>query len=169
MGASLLIPSLPVNCTFSSLATNPPTSVVNYPCKAQRGVDNMIFTLYTFTFMRCPVQILGQKNSFPWIAFLQVGSSLRFPTDAERWTGRSRYLYARKPQKAMKNDLLSTLGARDFSSAARGFGLRPKMCRPSANTENSRRTPEKPLVPRVLTCTNVRGTSVHRLPGYLVS
>ena len=44
-----------------------------------------------------------------------------------------------------------TLGARDFSSsvsgfcqvfivtrfAARGFGLRPKMCRPSANTENS--------------------------------
>ena len=69
----------------------------------------------------------------------------------------------------MKNDLLSTLGARDFSSAARGFGLRPKMCRPSANTENSRRTLEKPLVPRVLACTNVRGTSVHRLPGYLVS
>ena len=59
-----------------------------------------------------------------------------------------------------------TLGARDFSSAvsgfcqvfivtraksfaARGFGLRPKMCRPLANTENSRRTREKPLVPRV--------------------
>ena len=56
-----------------------------------------------------------------------------------------------------------TLGARDFSSvvsgfcqvfivtrfAARGFGLRPKMCRPSANTENSHRTQEKPLVPRV--------------------
>ena len=55
-----------------------------------------------------------------------------------------------------------TLGARDFSSAvsgfcqvfivtfaARGFGLRPKMCRPSANTENSHRTREKPLVPRV--------------------
>ena len=54
-----------------------------------------------------------------------------------------------------------TLGARDFSSAvsgfcqffiviaARGFGLRPKMCRPSFNTENSRRTREKPLVPRV--------------------
>ena len=47
-----------------------------------------------------------------------------------------------------------TLGARDFSSAvssfcqvfiatcfaARGFGLRPKMCRPSASAENSRRT-----------------------------
>ena len=30
-----------------------------------------------------------------------------------------------------------------------GFGLRPKTCRPSANTENSRRTREKPLVPRV--------------------
>ena len=33
--------------------------------------------------------------------------------------------------------------------AARGFGLRPKMYRPSANTENSRRTREKPLVTRV--------------------
>ena len=61
---------------------------------------------------------------------------------------------------------LVTLGARDFSSAvsglcqvfivtraksfaARGFDLRPKTCRPSANTENSRRTREKPLVPRV--------------------
>ena len=33
--------------------------------------------------------------------------------------------------------------------ATRGFGLRPKICRPSANTENSRRTREKPLVPRV--------------------
>ena len=61
----------------------------------------------------------------------------------------------------------ATLGARDFSSAvsgfcqvfivtrfscsfaARRFGLRPKMCRPSDNTENSRRTREKPLVPRV--------------------
>ena len=29
------------------------------------------------------------------------------------------------------------------------LSLRPKMCRPSANTENSRRTREKPLVPRV--------------------
>ena len=28
-------------------------------------------------------------------------------------------------------------------------GLRLKMCRPSASTENSRRTREKPLVPRV--------------------
>ena len=47
-----------------------------------------------------------------------------------------------------------TLGARDFPNAvsARGFGLRPKLCRPSADTENSRRTHrprEKPLVPRV--------------------
>ena len=55
-----------------------------------------------------------------------------------------------------------TPGARDFPSAVsgfcqvfivsfapRGFGLRPKICRPSANTENSRRTREKPLVPRV--------------------
>ena len=50
---------------------------------------------------------------------------------------------------------------------ASAYGRR--RCRPSAHTENSRRTPEKPLVPRVLTCTNVRGTSVHRLPGYLVS
>ena len=33
--------------------------------------------------------------------------------------------------------------------ATRGFGLRPKMCWPSANTENSRRAREKPLVPRV--------------------
>ena len=33
--------------------------------------------------------------------------------------------------------------------AASGFGLRPKMCRSSANTENSRRTGEKPLVTRV--------------------
>ena len=69
----------------------------------------------------------------------------------------------RKPRKL-------TLGARDFSSAvsgfcqvfivtraksfsrgfaARGFGLQPKICRPSANIENSRRTREKPLVPRV--------------------
>ena len=29
------------------------------------------------------------------------------------------------------------------------FGLPPKMCQPSANTENSRSTLEKPLVPRV--------------------
>ena len=32
---------------------------------------------------------------------------------------------------------------------ARGFGFRPKMCRPSANTENSRRKREEPLVSRV--------------------
>ena len=32
---------------------------------------------------------------------------------------------------------------------SRGFGLRPKMCWPSANTESSRRAREKPLVPRV--------------------
>ena len=49
-----------------------------------------------------------------------------------------------------------TLGARDFSSAvsglcfaARGFGLRPKMCL-SANTENSRRKRKRPVVPRLL-------------------
>ena len=45
-----------------------------------------------------------------------------------------------------------TLGARDSSSAVSGFcefGLRPKMCRPSANTENFRCTREKPLIPRV--------------------
>ena len=42
-----------------------------------------------------------------------------------------------------------TLGAGDFSSAVSGFGLRTKMCRPSANTENFRRAREKPLVPRV--------------------
>ena len=43
------------------------------------------------------------------------------------------------------------LRARGFSRgfAARGFGLRPKTCRPSANTETSRRTRENPLVPRV--------------------
>ena len=64
----------------------------------------------------------------------------------------------RKPRKR-------TLGARDFSSAvsgfcqdfivtraksfSRGFGLQPKICRPPANIENSRRTRGKPLVPRV--------------------
>ena len=43
-----------------------------------------------------------------------------------------------------------TLGARDVSSAvSRGFGRGPKLCRASANTENSHRTREKPLVPRV--------------------
>ena len=49
-----------------------------------------------------------------------------------------------------------TLGARDFSSAVSGF------CQvfivPSANTENSRRTREKPLVPRVC-----KHWSAHRL------
>ena len=49
-----------------------------------------------------------------------------------------------------------TLVARDFSSAVSGFcrgfaarSLWPKTCRPSADTEDSRRTREKPLVPRV--------------------
>ena len=51
------------------------------------------------------------------------------------------------------------VGARDFSSVVFGFclvfnseprGKRPKMCRLSANAENSRRTQEKPLVPRVV-------------------
>ena len=36
------------------------------------------------------------------------------------------------------------------SSLSSGFGLPPRMCRPSANTENPRRTREKNLVPRVL-------------------
>ena len=53
----------------------------------------------------------------------------------------------------------TTLGARDFPGAVSGFcqvlivtpakSLRPKMCQSSANTENSRRTREKPLVPSV--------------------
>ena len=43
----------------------------------------------------------------------------------------------------------TTLGARDFSSAVSGFS--------TANTENSRRTREKPLVPRV---------QVYRLGGF---
>ena len=33
--------------------------------------------------------------------------------------------------------------------------VRPKMCRPSANNENSRRTREKPLVPRALLAPSV--------------
>ena len=74
-----------------------------------------------------------------------------------------------------------TLGARDFSSAvsgfcqvfivtraksfsrgfaARGFGLRPKLCRPSA--DKSRRTREKPLVPRVAhECQSLKFTIQH--------
>ena len=36
-----------------------------------------------------------------------------------------------------------------FPVSVKSLCLRPKMCRPSANTENSRRTREKPLVPRV--------------------
>ena len=42
--------------------------------------------------------------------------------------------------------VLGTLGARDFSSAVSGF-CRRSWLRPTA--ENSRRTREKPLVPRV--------------------
>ena len=39
------------------------------------------------------------------------------------------------------------------SFAARGFGLRPKMCRPSANAENSRRTRENcPWYPGYTSC-----------------
>ena len=60
-----------------------------------------------------------------------------------------------------------TLSGRDFSSAASGFcqvfivtrGLWPKMCQPLANTENSRRTREKPLVPRVWVSRNPQRTS----------
>ena len=50
----------------------------------------------------------------------------------------------------------TTLGARDFSSAVSGFGTAEDGW-PSANTENSRRTREKPLVPRV---------QVYRLGGF---
>ena len=72
-----------------------------------------------------------------------------------RW---KKFVAARHPnfklfQKLYADHVRDTLGARDFSSAVsgfcRGFSLRPKMCRPSANTENSRRTREKPLAPRV--------------------
>ena len=42
------------------------------------------------------------------------------------------------------------VSVKSLASPARGFGLRPKMCRPSANTENFLRTREKSLVPRVL-------------------
>ena len=66
--------------------------------------------------------------------------------------------------------LENTLGGRDFSGAvscfcqvfmvtrfaARGFGLRPKMCRALADTENSRRTRGKPLVPREIWARNCR-------------
>ena len=48
----------------------------------------------------------------------------------------------------------TTLGARDFSSAVSGFGTAEDV---SANTENSRRRREKPLVPRV---------QVYRLGGF---
>ena len=37
----------------------------------------------------------------------------------------------------------------EYSTPPWIFGLSPKMCQPSANTENSRSTLEKPLVPRV--------------------
>ena len=56
-----------------------------------------------------------------------------------------------KKRKGQRGRQKAPLRARGFSRgfAARGFGLRPKMCWPSASTENSRRTREKPLVPRV--------------------
>ena len=56
----------------------------------------------------------------------------------------------RTPEFKSTSFVRHTLGARDFSSAVSGFCqvLRPKTCRPSANTETSRRTREKPLVPR---------------------
>ena len=54
-------------------------------------------------------------------------------------------------------DFNALVGSIVFSSAVSGScqvfivtrGLRPKVCRPSANTENYRRMREKPLVPRV--------------------
>ena len=60
MGASLLIPSLLVNCTVSNLA-KPPTIVVNHHWKALRGVDNMIFT---FTYLQAQLSF-GYVNNFP--------------------------------------------------------------------------------------------------------
>ena len=37
------------HCTISSLAKTPPTSVVNYPWKAPRVVDNTNFTIYNLS------------------------------------------------------------------------------------------------------------------------
>ena len=66
-----------------------------------------------------------------------------------------------KKKKDWKSKTNNTLGARDFSSAVSGFCqvfivTRRSWLRPTAedvsafgNTENSRRTREKPLVPRV--------------------
>ena len=77
------------------------------------------------------------------------------------WEGRIHLRGKKYSRRCLKLDwslqtpTYGTLGARDFSSAvfrffSRGFGLRPKMCGPSANNESSRRTRQKPLVPRVL-------------------
>ena len=55
MGASLLSPSLLVNCTLA-VWQSPPTSVVNYPWKALRGVDSMRFT--------CTLCLLGISVSY---------------------------------------------------------------------------------------------------------
>ena len=45
----------------------------------------------------------------------------------------------------------------------RGFSLRPKMCRPSANTKDFLCTREKPLVPRVDRCLNLFKTILYIL------
>ena len=55
MGASLLSPSLLVNCTLE-VWQSPPTSVVNYSWKALRGVDSMRFT--------CTLCLLGISVSY---------------------------------------------------------------------------------------------------------
>ena len=70
------------------------------------------------------------------------------------------------------NEVLPFSGARDFSSGVSGFcqvivvtrakSLWPKICRPSASTENSRRAQEKPLVPRVMTSILVTRRDVSR-------
>ena len=57
MGASLLIPSLLVNRTWA-IWQSPLTSVVNYPWKALRGVDDEIFTIYNCSEqLSCPMNV----------------------------------------------------------------------------------------------------------------
>ena len=69
-----------------------------------------------------------------------------------------------KKLKGQRGRLKALLRARGFS---RGFGLRLKMCRPSANTENFRRMREKPLVPRVNDRRIFRGFNFS-IPGFFV-
>ena len=140
------------------------------------GTDDLfrvriLFLFFAFDIYRCkicfqnytPRKIFFSVQEFfpPGISFLEL-----FSFEISLWE--IFFLKSPIPSSPQKSGLLGlTLGARDFSSAvsgfcqvfivtlaksfaARGFGLRPKMCRPSANSENSHRTREKPLVPRVL-------------------